>query len=312
MSAVLRDRRSDAWSRVTATRLLGPSLREPRPQSPVASSTVSFVCGSRAFALATQGRAVYAREAAKTFSLGTHALLVWPVSGPVRENPVAIHPIGSPFPWEMWASPWTTLGRSLWNSSVCGKISRVARSASGLRPKEKCRCCQHQVATTFLGAACPDPSDTHPSCRGFDFAQVGLLPIHRSNAREIWNRILFSRDRNDRHREGRRADQRTTGNACRKTASRERERERGKRERKEKRRSAQQRTPSREQQPNQTHWMNPLFQSVTAFEEIASRRDAVKRVVEQRERLVPGCCPCPLPPPGIHQAAPEEVEDIEA
>ena len=28
--------------------------------------------------------------------------------------------------WDVWASPWTTRGRSVWNLSVCGKASRVA------------------------------------------------------------------------------------------------------------------------------------------------------------------------------------------
>ena len=43
------------------------------------------------------------------------------------------------------------------------------------------------------------------------------------------------------------------------------ERERENRVRKEKRRSPEKRTPRREQQANETHWMNPLFQTVTAF-----------------------------------------------
>ena len=59
----------------------------------------------------------------------------------------------------------------MWEDFPCGT------KPSGLRPIEKCRCCQHPVATTFSGAACPDPSDTHPSCRGFEIAHVGLMPF---------------------------------------------------------------------------------------------------------------------------------------
>ena len=39
--------------------------------------------------------------------------------------------------WDVWAFPWTTHGRSVWSSSVCGKISRAALGLSGLQSIEK-------------------------------------------------------------------------------------------------------------------------------------------------------------------------------
>ena len=119
---------------------------------------------------------VYAREAAKTFSLGSHAHTN--LSGPVREDYVAIHPIGTPFPCGICG-----LRPGPPSEGPCGTCPYVGRfpmwheARLAFGPLKKCRCCQHPVATAFLGAACPDPSDTHPSCRGFEIAQVGHLPF---------------------------------------------------------------------------------------------------------------------------------------
>ena len=144
VSAVLRDRGSDAWSRVTATRLLGPSLREPRPLSPVASSTVSFVCGSRALALPTHVECTLTtrEKLRRLFVLDfsrTHLTLITAlVSKPLRRVYVAILPIGSAFSCGICGlCPGPPAEGPVWNSSICGKLSHVARSPSGLRPIEK-------------------------------------------------------------------------------------------------------------------------------------------------------------------------------
>ena len=89
--------------------------------------------------------------------------------------------------WDVWASPWTTRGRSVWNLSKW----HLARLASG--PLKPCRHVQHPVATTFLGA-CPGPSDTHPKYRILEIARVGLLPLIYS-CKAICDGATMSQDR---------------------------------------------------------------------------------------------------------------------
>ena len=213
------------------------------------------MCGSRAFALAKHGRVHCLRarscediqsRLSRTHSLFSHGRcqdqrekIMWLSIRLERLSPVGY--VGS------------TLGRSLWNLSVCGKFSHVARSPSGLRPIKKCRCCQHPVATTFLGAACPDLSDTHPSCHGFEIAQVGLLPfIDRRLRKSGTESSSVVTGATDTEKAAEQTNEPPATHAEKQRAEREREN----RGRKEKKSSPEKRTSSREQQANQTHRMD--------------------------------------------------------
>ena len=211
------------------------ALPVPKGKSaqPPSQPTVSPLCvgPGRLPSPHTEEYTVYAREAAKTFSLGSRAHTNFSCMAGVRTS--ARRLCGCPsdwnaFPlWDMWASPWTTLGRSLWNLSVCGRFPMWHEARLAFGPLKNVVAASIQLPRHSWELHVP----IHPTLIRVVVDLKSPLPfIDRMLRKSGTESSSVVTGATDTEKAAEQADQRTTGNARRKTASRKRERER-KRER---------------------------------------------------------------------------------